>query len=114
MYLCTGKSKIPIRWSAPEVIRENVYYPASDVWSYGIVLWEMANPTKIPYQDVQDYAVGQQVADGEPTRHHKIPSIYPDTLKRIMLACWQFRPDKRPSFQYITALLTKERYSSVK
>lgn len=107
-YLSSGASKIPIRWCAPECLREKKFYPASDVWSYGIVLWEMVNPTKLPYHDCEDYEVGVSIRDG---RRPDIPSKYPETVQKIMLACWHQKPDKRPSFQYITALLTKETYN---
>lgn len=106
-YSFSGTSKIPIRWCAPETFVERVYYSASDVWSYGVVLWEMANPTKLPYHEFQDFEVGVQIRDG---RYPDIPSEYPKTVKEIMLACFNVKPAKRPSFQYISILLSKERY----
>lgn len=108
-YLSTGSSKVPIRWCAPECIQRNKFYPASDVWSYGVVLWETANPTKVPYEECQDYQVCSRVID-EGLRL-QIPREYPQTVQQIMQACWRTRPDKRPSFQYITMLLTKVNFN---
>lgn len=106
-YQFTGTSKIPIRWCAPEVLTKREYYPASDVWSYGIVLWEMINPTLYPFHQFEDYEVGARIKDGG---RPDIPLVYPPTVQKIMLACFQRKPEKRPSFQYITTLLIRQRY----
>ena len=74
-----------------------------------MVLWEMRNPTLAPYDTVDDFEVGVEVVAG---RRPRIPEDYPDTLQKIMQACWHQKPEKRPSFQYIAALLTKETYNS--
>lgn len=103
-YLLTGASKVAIRWCAPECLKTRKFYPASDVWSYGIVLREMAYPTEIPYKEYNDYEVGGKIIDGEKMA---IPYRYPETVQKIMKACWCYKPERRPSFQYITMLLTK-------
>ena len=103
-YLHTGATKVPIRWCAPECLKTGKYNPASDVWSYGVLLREMAYPNEIPYIEFQDYEVGAKIVDGE---RMAIPYRYPETVQKIMRACWRFNPEKRPSFQYITMLLTK-------
>ena len=92
------------RWYAPECLQTGKFYPASDVWSYGVLLREMAYPNEIPYNEFQDYEVGAKIVDGE---RMAIPYRYPETVQKIMKACWRFNPEKRPSFQYITMLLTK-------
>lgn len=103
-YSVTGRNNVPIRWCAPECLREGKYSPASDAWSYGIVLWEMANPSLIPYQHYENYEVGSKIVEGEKLIP---PSKYPETVQKIMHACWQIQPGKRPSFRYITGLLTR-------
>lgn len=105
VYHQTGKSKVPIRWTAPECLREKKYTTASDVWSYGIVLWEMSNSTLVPYYDYDDFIVGAKIIEGEKLEP---PSHYPEVVQKIMRACWQIQPDERPSFCYITGLLTRE------
>lgn len=103
-YLSCSTTKIPIRWCAPECISERKFYPASDVWSYGVVLWEMENPSKLPYWQYDNLQVSIRVNDGE---RLDIPPLYPKTVQEIMLACWLKKPHKRPSFKYIAMLLTK-------
>lgn len=103
-YLMSGASKVPIRWCAPECLKTRKFYPASDVWSYGIVLWEMAHPTDVPYQECYDYEVAGKIVGGEKMN---TPKHYPETVQKIIRACWCYKPDKRPSFRYITMLLTK-------
>ncbi len=104
VYHGSGKSKVPIRWCAPECLSQKRYTPASDVWSYGILLWEMDNPALVPYHHHEDYLVGSKIAEGEKLVP---PSDYPEIVQKIMQACWQIQPDKRPSFRYITGLLTR-------
>lgn len=103
-YMMTGASKVPIRWCAPECLEKHTFYPASDVWSYAIVLWEMAHPTEMPYKEYEDYTVASAIMGGTKLA---MPDQYPEVVKKIMTACWCLRPEKRPSFQYITMLLTK-------
>ena len=47
----------PIRWTAPETLSEGKFSVASDVWSYGILLWEMLQPSKIPYETMDNFQV---------------------------------------------------------
>lgn len=74
------------------------------MWSYGIVLREMAYPTEVPYKQYYDYEVAGKIVDGEKM---DIPEQYHETVQKIMKACWCYKPEKRPSFRYITMLLTK-------
>lgn len=103
-YPSVNTTELPLRWCAPETISERIYYPASDVWSYGVLLWEMANPNKIPYGEYGDIQFIAKVTGENKTLD--IPQQYPETVKQIMKACWQKNPKKRPSFVYISMLLT--------
>ena len=49
-YRKEGKGLLPVRWMAPESLRDGVFTSQSDVWSYGVVLWEMATLAEQPYQ----------------------------------------------------------------
>lgn len=108
-YLASGATKVPIRWCAPEFLKKKKYYPASDVWSYAIVLWEMVYPGEVPYKEYQDYEVAPKIMEGEKLA---IPTCYPDIVQKIMRACWHMKPERRPSFQYIAMLLTKLNFST--
>ena len=94
----------PLRWMAPESIEHKQFSTASDVWSYGILLWEMFNPKEIPYPDLTDMQFAVKVARGYT---QPIPSQCPSTVAKIMKSCWHSIPSKRPSFAYISVLLTR-------
>ena len=104
IYVSTTKTRFPIRWMAPESLMRKEFSPASDVWSFGVVMWEMYNPTELPYKRLgNNMEVATNVCTG--TRL-EIPKSYPPTVTRIMKACWQLEPSERPSFLLIAMLLT--------
>ena len=104
IYVAKTKVAFPIRWMAPESLIRKEFSPASDVWSFGIVMWEMYNPKGKPYKGMNNTQVAVYVNQGE---HLPIPEEYPPTVISIMKACWQKSPSKRPSFLLISSLLTK-------
>ena len=87
----------------PRKSLEKEFSPASDVWSFGVVMWEMYNPTELPYKGLSNPEVAANVCMG--TRLD-IPTSYPRTVVDIMKACWQRDSSKRPSFLLIAMLLT--------
>ena len=104
VYASSYKGPSPIRWMAPESISKRMFSSASDVWSYGILQWEMLNPTKLyPYPGLQNEEVAKRVTGGYrmPVPRHASPLVV-----RIMKACWNREPNKRPSFLLISNLLT--------
>ena len=103
IYVATTRKSFPIRWMAPESLMRKEFSPATDVWSFGVVLWEMYNPTEIPYDGLTNMQVVIRLNQG---MQLDIPETYPPTVARIMKACWQFAPIKRPSFLLISSLLT--------
>ncbi|XP_018571455.1 insulin-like peptide receptor isoform X2 [Anoplophora glabripennis] len=89
------KGLLPVRWMAPESLADGVFTSDSDVWSYGIVLWEIATLAEQPYQGLSNEQVLQfVVSKGKLER----PSECPDLLYEIMDACWCWRPNDRPTF----------------
>lgn len=104
VYVSKGDAPLPMRWMAPESLEDSEFSTASDVWSYGVLLWEMYNPTEIPYKNIKDAArLGMKLNRG---LRLLIPEAYPTKVQRIMKACWQEDPTKRPSFIFIAQLLT--------
>ena len=97
-------TKVPIRWCAPEYLNERKCSSASDVWSYGVLLWEMANPTKLPYQGFSNADAATKIKSGHTLI---IPYHYPTSVQNVMMSCWKTVPESRPSFFYISMLLTK-------
>ena len=103
LYVSTTKNPFPIRWMAPESLMRKEFSPASDVWSFGVVMWEMYNPTELPYKSLSNIDVTVRIFRG---MQLPIPDSYPSTVARIMKACWELDPIKRPSFLLIASLLT--------
>ena len=88
---------------APESIQSRAFSTASDVWSFGILQWEMFYPDRVPYQNMESMECAVNVARG--CRLH-LPRKSPPVVRRVMKACWQHNPVKRPSFLLISTLLS--------
>jgi len=79
-------------WMAPEVIRDSQFSKHSDVWSYGVVLWELLTG-EIPYKGVESYTIAFQVASYKRTL--PIPSTVPPTFVALLKQCWSVEPRNR-------------------
>ncbi|XP_069970757.1 mitogen-activated protein kinase kinase kinase 12 isoform X4 [Penaeus vannamei] len=87
-----------LAWMAPEVIRNEPCNEKVDIWSFGVVLWELLT-CEIPYRDVDNSAIIYGV--GSSSLHLPIPSTCPDGFRLIVQMCWNTKPRNRPSFKYI-------------
>uniref|UniRef100_UPI0035902FFF ephrin type-B receptor 2-like isoform X4 n=1 Tax=Myxine glutinosa TaxID=7769 RepID=UPI0035902FFF len=96
--------KIPIRWTAPEAIQYRKFTTASDVWSYGIVMWEVMSYGERPYWDMSNEDVISAV---EQDYRLPAPMDCPAALHQLMLDCWQKSRGDRPKFGLIVAQLDK-------
>lgn len=106
IYVSHQTTAFPVRWMAPESLSNRHFSPASDVWSFGILQWELLNPSEKPYKELQtSLQCAVQVTGGY---RLAIPKAYPKTVQLIMEACWQQQPSKRPSFFLISTLLSNE------
>jgi len=85
-------------WMAPEVIKTSTFSKGSDVWSYGIVLWELLTG-ETPYKGINDMAIAYGVAMNKLNLH--IPTTCPEDWRLLMEDCWRFDCHERPSFQVI-------------
>ena len=103
IYISQGGGDSPVRWMAPESFNDNIFSEASDVWSYGVLQWEMFNPNKTPYHDLQTIQMVVNVSNGY---RLPIPRGCPGLAKKIMRACWKQDPKERPTFLLISNLLT--------
>ncbi|XP_067826798.1 ephrin type-B receptor 2 [Heptranchias perlo] len=96
--------KIPIRWTAPEAIQYRKFTSASDVWSYGIVMWEVMSYGERPYWDMTNQDVINAI---EQDYRLPPPMDCPTALHQLMLDCWQKDRNNRPKFGQIVNTLDK-------
>ncbi|XP_052022829.1 mitogen-activated protein kinase kinase kinase 21 [Apodemus sylvaticus] len=90
-------------WMAPEVIRSSLFSKGSDIWSYGVLLWELLTG-EVPYRGIDGLAVAYGVAVNKLTL--PIPSTCPEPFAKLMKECWEQDPHIRPSFALILQQLT--------
>lgn len=95
---------LPIRWMSPEALRDRAFSAKSDVWSFGVLLWEIGTLGSFPYSDVQDDNLARYVIC-ENGRLEQ-PDGVPLEIYKIMCSCWAAEPGNRPDF---TQLLSKFR-----
>ncbi|KAM8868292.1 macrophage-stimulating protein receptor-like [Synchiropus picturatus] len=88
-------AKLPVKWMAIESLQTQKFTTKSDVWSYGVLLWELLTRGASPYPDVDPYDITHYLLKG---RRLPQPQFCPDALYSIMLACWDPEPDRRPPF----------------
>ena len=108
IYVAKADIPLPLRWMAPESLKDKEFSTASDVWSFGILMWEIYHPTEVPYGDTELFSLVMNIAQG---MRLPIPELYPPTVANIMKACWQQSPAKRPSFLLISSLLTTHTFN---
>uniref|UniRef100_A0A673MXG3 receptor protein-tyrosine kinase n=1 Tax=Sinocyclocheilus rhinocerous TaxID=307959 RepID=A0A673MXG3_9TELE len=103
-YTSSLGGKIPIRWTAPEAIAFRKFTSASDVWSYGIVMWEVMSFGERPYWDMSNQDVINAI---EQDYRLPPPPDCPTHLHQLMLDCWQKERTARPRFSNIVSALDK-------
>ncbi|XP_037688330.1 mitogen-activated protein kinase kinase kinase 9 isoform X3 [Choloepus didactylus] len=90
-------------WMAPEVIRASMFSKGSDVWSYGVLLWELLTG-EVPFRGIDGLAVAYGVAMNKLAL--PIPSTCPEPFAKLMEDCWNPDPHSRPSFTNVLDQLT--------
>lgn len=90
------RAMLPVKWMAIESLQTQKFTTKSDVWSYGILMWELLTRGASPYPDVDPYDITHYLLKG---RRLAQPQYCPDTLYSVMLACWNPEPECRPNFQ---------------
>ncbi|KAM9410730.1 insulin-like growth factor 1 receptor [Pholidichthys leucotaenia] len=100
-----GKGLLPVRWMSPESLKDGVFTTNSDVWSFGVVLWEIATLAEQPYQGLSNEQVLRFVMEGGLLEK---PQNCPDMLFELMRMCWQYNPKMRPSFVEIISSIKDE------
>ncbi|KAJ3662891.1 hypothetical protein Zmor_007209 [Zophobas morio] len=106
-YINHKTKKLPLRWMAIEAIVEQKYDSKSDVWSFGVVLWEIGTLGAFPYESVPDSFLQQFLQMG---RRLERPEICTNELYELMGLCWARNPEDRPTFrELVEALDVKKR-----
>ncbi|XP_076842367.1 tyrosine-protein kinase TXK-like [Brachyhypopomus gauderio] len=94
-YTSSPRSRFPVKWSPPEVLHYSKYSSKSDVWSFGVLMWEVFSDGRTPFGNKSNAEVVEEVSQGGRLyRPHKCPAYIYD----IMFQCWHERPQGRPSF----------------
>ncbi|KAI6646789.1 Translin-associated factor X-interacting protein 1-like [Oopsacas minuta] len=98
-YTASEGSKFPIKWAAPEVINYARFSSKSDIWSYGILLWELFTGGITPYKSFPTHQLMlEQILKGYRLEQ---PPTCPNHIYEIMLSCWLQSPESRPSFNTV-------------
>ncbi|XP_076159386.1 hepatocyte growth factor receptor isoform X2 [Alosa pseudoharengus] len=87
--------KLPVKWMALESLQTHKFTSKSDVWSFGVLLWELMTRGAPPYSDVNSFDITVFLLQG---RRLLQPEFCPDGLYNVMIECWHPKPERRPTF----------------
>ncbi|KAM4743295.1 tyrosine-protein kinase receptor UFO [Anableps anableps] len=97
-------SKMPVKWIAIESLADRVYTTKSDVWSFGVTMWEIATRGQTPYPGVENSEIYDYLRQGN---RLKQPPDCLDSIYSLMFSCWLLSPKDRPSFETLRCELEK-------
>ncbi|XP_050006841.1 tyrosine-protein kinase Srms [Alexandromys fortis] len=95
VYSPSSGSKIPVKWTAPEAANYRVFSQKSDVWSFGILLYEVFTYGQCPYEGMTNHETLQQISRGYRLPR---PAACPAEVYVLMVECWKSSPEERPTF----------------
>ncbi|KAM9764583.1 tyrosine-protein kinase Fes/Fps isoform 2-T2 [Menidia menidia] len=98
-----GLRQIPVKWTAPEALNFGRYTTQSDIWSFGVLLWETFSMGMTPYTSMTNQQTRDEVEKG-----YRMPAPHgcPVEISKIMSSCWQYEPRNRPSFKRLRTELS--------
>lgn len=91
-----GGGRLPIKWLAPECIRERKFTHKSDVWAFGVTVWELLTFGMRPFEGYKTDQILREIEKGARLPH---PSHVSAEVYKVMYACWFYNPEKRPNFE---------------
>ncbi|XP_006258149.2 tyrosine-protein kinase Mer [Alligator mississippiensis] len=97
-------AKMPVKWIAIESLADRVYTTKSDVWAFGVTMWEIATRGMTPYPGVQNHEIYDYLFHGH---RLKQPEGCLDEMYKIMYSCWKADPMDRPTFSQLKIQLKK-------
>ncbi|XP_078656667.1 uncharacterized protein LOC144902899 [Branchiostoma floridae x Branchiostoma belcheri] len=103
-YVKSTKSQLPVRWMAYESLFYHTYTTQSDVWSFGVLLWEIVTMGKKPYGRMTGKELMKLLPDGY--RLEK-PALCPQEIYDVMRCCWETLPENRPTFPDLKVTLDR-------
>uniref|UniRef100_A0A7N6AAV3 Tyrosine-protein kinase n=1 Tax=Anabas testudineus TaxID=64144 RepID=A0A7N6AAV3_ANATE len=101
----SDNAKLPVKWTAPEALKKEKFSTKSDVWSYGVLLWEIFSYGRQPYPKMSLVEVKEKVQKGY---RMDAPEDCPPGVYSIMRVCWEEDPRKRPTFHKLREKLERE------
>ncbi|XP_061704531.1 tyrosine-protein kinase Fer isoform X3 [Cydia pomonella] len=93
-----GMKQIPIKWTAPEALNYGKYTSLCDVWSYGVLMWEIFSKGETPYAGMTNSRAREKIDSGY---RMPAPEGCGEDVYALMLRCWEYEPDKRPHFHQL-------------
>ncbi|KAF4525805.1 hypothetical protein B566_EDAN009913 [Ephemera danica] len=102
-YHCLGDNENrPVKWLALEALTQHNFSFASEVWAFGVLLWELTTLAQQPYAEVDPFEMADYLRDGYRLAQ---PVNCPDELFAVMAYCWSTTPEERPSLQQLNVCL---------
>ncbi|XP_074649860.1 tyrosine-protein kinase Btk-like isoform X2 [Tubulanus polymorphus] len=95
-YTSSLGSKFPVKWAAPEVLNYYKFSSKSDVWSFGVLMWEIFSGGETPYANMPNKDISDYINGG--SKLQRPASCPPHIFQQFMLDCWHRVPERRPSF----------------
>ncbi|XP_028161885.1 tyrosine-protein kinase Fer isoform X6 [Ostrinia nubilalis] len=97
-----GMKQIPIKWTAPEALNFGKYTSLCDVWSYGVLMWEIFSKGDTPYAGMSNSRAREKIDAGY---RMPAPEGCAEDVYALMLRCWEYEADKRPHFHQIYTII---------
>ncbi|XP_074489762.1 hepatocyte growth factor receptor isoform X1 [Sebastes fasciatus] len=95
--------KLPVKWMALESLQTHKFTTKSDVWSFGVLLWELMTRGAPPYSDVNSFDITVFLLQG---RRLLQPEFCPDALYTVMIECWHPKSERRPTFSELVSRIS--------
>ncbi|XP_032624797.1 tyrosine-protein kinase Tec isoform X2 [Chelonoidis abingdonii] len=95
-YTSSSGAKFPVKWCPPEVFNYSRFSSKSDVWSFGVLMWEVFTEGKMPFEKNTNYEVVTMVSQGQ--RLYR-PKLATKNVYELMVMCWHEKPEGRPTFE---------------
>ncbi|XP_007528694.1 tyrosine-protein kinase ITK/TSK [Erinaceus europaeus] len=103
-YTSSTGTKFPVKWASPEVFSFSRYSSKSDVWSFGVLMWEVFSEGKIPYENRSNSEVVEDITSGFRLYKPRLASLH---IYQVMNHCWKEKPEDRPPFSILLCQLAE-------